>query len=767
MRRVFLALVLICASVPAAAQQPAPSAPASARTLRGVLVDAGSGGTLPRARVNVMSGRANLASVLTDSDGTFSVTVAGRALAIRIVKAGYAAITVPLSLGQISAGAPLRIAVERGGVIAGRAVDASGEPAMRVAVRRLTPDAAVWSPVGFDGLVGADNQFTVSPDDRGEYRVGGLVAGRYAVDAYPAGTMMTISPSGLNVQGIDSPFQTSSLTVDVQAGSQTGVDLLLERRPSGSSPIEPEPELPGSTIRGTVTSTAGVPVPSATVSAHATNLTGRGIRSVRTDAFGRFTLRGISAGSVTVRAIKRGYVQAQHGQRGGGLPGLPVAVEAGKDLDDVSIVLPRLGVISGTVLDEYGEPLQEAGVQLVRVRREPTGALVGIREQGGYVQRSDDRGQFHLSGVAPGDYVVMALLPAETVDPLAAVRTVYTPAYYPDTTDFASAAPIRVVDGEEIRGVTLTMRRVPVARVTGVAYNSRGVPVTGTVRLMSRHAVTIGIGPIVARPGPDGGFVFTDVTPGDYVLRTLVDSGPFSSEFATNYLTLADRDPEPVMIRTSSGSRLSGRIVLEGSSGQMLWGYSASAVAADSASSPGSVSNLGSPISTGEPFTLSALSGPTRLRLWTGDENWYLKSIVINGFDVADTPFDFGFDGRDYSGVEVVFSRLGASIAGRATDERAAPVRDYAVLAFSIDRDTWVAGSRWVKLARSSADGGFNLRALPPGDYWVAAIDRVDALPAAADWVDAELLTLLSARATRVTLGEGQSHTLTLRVVAR
>jgi hypothetical protein len=176
---------------------------------------------------------------------------------------------------------------------------------------------------------------------------------------------------------------------------------------------------------------------------------------------------------------------------------------------------------------------------------------------------------------------------------------------------------------------------------------------------------------------------------------------------------------------------------------------------------------MGSPISTGEPFTLSALAGETRLRFWTDDENWYLKSILINGFDIADTPFDFGFDGRDYSDVEVVFSRLGASIAGRATDERAAPVRDYAVLVFSTDRDKWVVGSRWVKLARSSADGVFKVPALPPGDYWVAAIDRVDATPAAADWVDAELLTMLSSRATRVTLGERQSHTATLRLVTR
>jgi hypothetical protein len=487
-------------------------------------------------------------------------------------------------------------------------------------------------------------------------------------------------------------------------------------------------------------------------------------------------MRGIGPGAVAVRASKSGYVQAQSGQRGGDLPGQALTIEAGKDLDGLSIVMPRLGVISGMVIDEYGEPVQEAAVQLVRVRREATGALVGIREQGGYVQRSDDRGQFRLSNIVPGDYTVMALLPPETPGAAAVPRTVYMPAYYPDTPDFASAAPIRIVDGENVPGLVLTMRRVPVARVTGVAYSSQGLPVSGTVQLMSRHAVTIGIGPHVSRPGPDGGFAFADVPPGDYFLRTTVEFGPSSGEFATTSITVADRDPEPVMIRTSRGSRLSGRIVLEGSSGQALWGYSAGSVALDSAAPRGSVTSVGNPVSTGESFTLSGLAGPTRVRVWSDDQNWYLKSILIDGLDAADAPFDFGFDGRAYADVEVVFAR-GASIAGRTTDERAAPVRDYAVHVFPTDRDKWFGGSRWVKLARSSADGTFKASSMPPGEYWIAAVDRVDAvgsprgsdgsLSASGDGVDAELLTMLSSRAMRTRLGEGQSLDLTLRLIRR
>ena len=754
------------------AQQPAP-ATTPALTLRGVLIDAGQGGALPRARVDVMSGRATVvASVVADLEGRFSVGVpAGTPLSIRIVKAGYASMLVPAPR-QIAGADPLRIEVPRGSVITGRAVDTSGEPAQRIVVRRVpASDDLAWSPVGPDGLVWRDTLPGVSPDDRGEYRVGGLVAGRYVIDAYGAGTAMTIGASG-NVQFIASPFQVSSVTVDLQSGSHAAVNLTLERHPSDSSPVDAAPNPRGSTIRGTVSSTDGAPVAGATVTAGGA----AGGRNATTDAFGRFTVRGIGPGPLTVRATKRGYVASAPGQRGGVLPGQPLTVEPGRDLENLSIVMPRTGVIGGMVVDEHGEPVQDAAVQLIRVRRQPTGALAGIREQGSYVQRSDDRGQFRLTGLAPGDYAVMAWLPAETAAPAAAVRTAYVPAYYPDTPDFASAAPIRIADGEIVPGLILTMRRVPVARVTGVARTSQGLPVPGTVRLVSRHVVTIGPDIRVVRPGPNGEFAFADIPPGEYLLRTLVESGPSAREFATSSITVLDPDPQPVMIRTSLGSKLNGTIVLERGPNAVLWGYSAGSASLESLSSRGSVTSVGSAVSSGESFTLSGLAGPTRVRVWSDDRNWYLKSILIEGFDVTDAPFDFGSDARTYSGVDVVFAPA-ATITGRATDERGAPVRDYAVYVFPTDRDKWFEGSRWVKLARAAADGTFTASSLPPGEYWVAAIDRVNVstpgfsdgslATGPTDWVDVELLTMLSSRAMRTTLGEGQSQTAALRVVTR
>jgi hypothetical protein len=778
---VFCLCALTAVAPRVAAQTAADQTGAAGITLRGIVVDAADGAPLLRARVTLTSGRTTLATISTDADGQFAIGVAqARAISIRIVKAGYASVTRPVTLEQIRGPDPLRIEVPRGAVIAGRAVDASGEPASLVTIRRVPGTGAAWSPSWLDGTALEREFLTIQPDENGEFRVPGLIAGRYTLDAYPSGMLYQIQAdrsAGLIVRPMSSAIEPSttpppvrSITIDLDPGTEaSGVSLLVER----TSRESPAPDPMGGTVSGIVSATDGSPIADATVTA------GRAVVGVapttRTDGFGRFTLRGISPGPVFVRASKRGYVPSQPGQRGGDLPAQDLTIEPGKDLTELSIEMPRAGTISGMVLDEYGDPIQEASVQLVRVQRQPTGALVAQRDPGGFGARSDDRGRFRLPEILPGDYTVMASVPQETSGGGAPGRFAYMPAYYPDTSDFANAGTIRIRDGEVVPGLIFTMRRVPVARVTGVAYTSNGLPLTGTIRLMSRHAVALAEPARSVRPGPDGEFAFADVPPGDYLLRTAVDSGPSARETAMTPIVVRDRDPEPVMIRTSAGSTISGRIVLDGGGGQVLWGYSAGAIALDADTSTGSVTSVSSPVSTGESFTIGGLTGPARVRIWSDDQNWYLKSITLDGFDITDIPFDFGSDARAYSEVNAVFARP-AAIAGRVTDDRGAAVRDYVVYVFPVDRDKWFAGSRWVRQARASADGGFQVRALPPGDYWVAAVDRSDGSgdPRFSDgslsatdgrWADAELLTRLASRASRVALGEGQEQRTNLRVI--
>jgi hypothetical protein len=106
-----------------------------------------------------------------------------------------------------------------------------------------------------------------------------------------------------------------------------------------------------------------------------------------------------------------------------------------------------------------------------------------------------------------------------------------------------------------------------------------------------------------------------------------------------------------------------------------------------------------------------------------------------------------------------------AVIAGHVTDARSAPVSTYSVIVFPTDRAKWSATSRLLKLAAPSPDGGFEVGALPAGEYWVAAIAPVDRDRNGADWQKPETLDVLSTRATRVILREHQRSMTVLRLI--
>jgi hypothetical protein len=340
--------------------------------------------------------------------------------------------------------------------------------------------------------------------------------------------------------------------------------------------------------------------------------------------------------------------------------------------------------------------------------------------------------------------------------------------YYPRGANVGSATLLDVSAGQDISGLVINMTRVVVARVAGVALNSEGLPLSGTIRLSSAPQSGIAQQPRQMAAGANGEFAFTNVPPGDYVVHTATSAGPSGSEFAFHPVTVTDRDPLPITLRASPGSTVAGRIVLEGTPGAVMWDYAANIVPIDAVvlSAPSSSKSSGA-FSTGVTFRFSGVAGSARILFSTPDEKWFLKSVVIDGADVTDRPFDFGLNGRAYDDVGVVFSPNVASIAGRVTDDRGVAVQHYAVVLFGADRDRWFVGSRWLKMGRAGSDGAFRLTGLVPGEYWIAAVDRLDGTADTGEWQDPELLQELSLRAVRVTLGERQSQTTNLRLIRR
>ena len=331
----------------------------------------------------------------------------------------------------------------------------------------------------------------------------------------------------------------------------------------------------------------------------------------------------------------------------------------------------------------------------------------------------------------------------------------------------SEATAIQTDIGRDVSGVDLVFHQVPVSRVAGVVRNAAGSAVAASVLLVaSQRSGAIALEPLQATAA-DGSFAIVNVPPGDYVVQAFPRRVPGgAAEFGVEFVTVGQGDPKPIVVRTSVGSTLEGRLILEG----MERGDGAvtvSAMPADFDYAPviGGGTAGGSRAAKGV-FGIPSLFGPTRFRV-NGRPDWYLKSMAINGADVTDVPFDFSLAAQTIKGAEIVVSNAGGVIAGHVTDARSAPVRDYAVVIFSTDRSKWFANSRFLKLGRPSQDGSFEVVGLPPGEYWLAAVDSIQGNQTSGEWEKPEVLETLSTRATRVVLAERERSTVMLRLIRR
>src|SRR5438132_3074439 len=209
----------------------------------------------------------------------------------------------------------------------------------------------------------------------------------------------------------------------------------------------------------------------------ATALDLRENRLTSTDAEGRFELKELPAGRYTVTASKGSFVALQYGQLRPFAAGKPIEIRDGEMIEKVDFALPRGGIITGRVVDEFGEPIADVSVapmryqyQQGRRRLTPTGRAA----------TTNDLGEYRMFGLAPAQYYLSATLRSgmfmmgDSDD-----RSGYAPTYYPGTPSIAEAQRITIGVGQTLNEIDLALTPAGTARITGMAVDSSGTPHAG------------------------------------------------------------------------------------------------------------------------------------------------------------------------------------------------------------------------------------------------------------------------------------------------
>jgi hypothetical protein len=196
----------------------------------------------------------------------------------------------------------------------------------------------------------------------------------------------------------------------------------------------------------------------------------RGLQ-VKTDATGRFQLADVPPGDYVVRAQLEGYFGLAANGTYPAFASQNVTVDAQQATPEVSLSLARGGSISGRVRDPEGKLAMNVNVSAgVAAQGNAAGTLSPTVSR-----TTDDRGEYRLFGLPPGEYYVAA---GGTGSPAGIVLRYVVrwdaapgqvnswnspPAqtFFPNGSSLADGKTIALREGEEVVGVDITLRPVP------------------------------------------------------------------------------------------------------------------------------------------------------------------------------------------------------------------------------------------------------------------------------------------------------------------
>jgi hypothetical protein len=471
---------------------------------------------------------------------------------------------------------------------------------------------------------------------------------------------------------------------------------------------------------------------------------------------------------------KQGYVYVAENPFAGGR-GIEIA--DGEVLDRHDFVLSRGSVITGRISDDFGEPIANVMVQAARYQFRPSGARQLIMGSSGNYYTpaaTNDRGEYRIFGLRPGFYYVSAR-PIDTSRPMSLPQSGdgvgdstegLTATFYPGTANVGDAQPIQVgLMHQADASFTLVPARM--ARVSGRVIDSQGRPFTGArVDLRPTTGIIGGWlnGNANGVASPAGTFAFANVAPGEYTLEVRPNAPPgqraATNEYASMPVTVSGENLD-LAISTATGISVSGRVIFEGASNIAMPNLRISAVTEEEGRNALSfIGQDGGQVGSDGQFHIPSVYGRVVFRTSQLPVTVMLKSVILNGVNVIDTPFD-ATKSEDVSNLEITLVDRQGRISGYARNQRGEIQTNYRLVTYPANPKPGDVTVRFQHNTSPGEKGEFTINRMPPGEYIGLAVKGVQP---GEEW-DPALRKRIEQLGKRFTLKEGETLQLEMPYV--
>ena len=454
---------------------------------------------------------------------------------------------------------------------------------------------------------------------------------------------------------------------------------------------------PGTTVRvHVINSVNKSPIPSAKVTIGSAAKPDSGEVEGRAGNDGVLEAKAGCTGSCYVRVGSRGYRAL-----GAGIIGKVVDITPGQ-ANDVTVEMLPLGILTGRVLDQYGDPVRHAIVSTLAKDHDPR---QGEFYASLFAANTDDRGEYRIAGVEPGSYYLAFEYSASDERHYASRQLFQSPEFggfvlYADASDLTTAQEVKVGAGETIRlsDAHLTLRRaVKISGQVKAEKLSRAfVEVEPKGPRLSRHQSGKG-----TSVGEDGRFSL-EALPGTVTVKARDASG----RNAEITIDARDKDITGLVLTLGAGYTVNGRIVVDGPErldfSKLVFHFMAGPVKLDGGGS----------------FQTSVAQKKLAYMIQGLPQDWYVKSLRVAGQEITGRDFQLESDDSD---LVLTVSPRGArlEIAAQRAGGGAQPMMVAVLPEHGTIDETSVHGGQ----GPPDPSGSWLVQGLPPGEYRIFLLD--------------------------------------------